>query len=524
MSRQRWLILFMLGLSVAVLAAIWVQAPGYMDADYYFATGQELASGRGFMEPFLWNYLDDPSGLPHPSHLYWMPLTSIAAGAPMELLGVGFRAAQIPFVLFAALLPLLAADIALHLGLGQPKAWLAGLLACASGFYLPYLVTTETFTLYALLGALALLVMALAAEKPRLIGWLSVGALVGLSHWTRADGVVLLIPAMLAVWYGGRRRAFAAVLVMATYALVMMPWWGRSLELFGFPFAPGASKALWLVSYDELYSYPASILSPQHWWDAGLSTLIQARLQALASNLQSLLAVNGIVFLAPLMIIGAIRCWERKLVRLSVLYLGLLFVLMTFVLPQVGARGGFFHSSAALMPVLWALGAQGIETAVEWAGKRRKWHRQRSQTFFGFGAVLLAAMLTIILYWSRVIGPDFSQPAWGASRIAYQDVGRRLRDLDPDVGVVAVNNPPGFHLATDLQAIVIPNGPPETLQQVVERYGAGWVVLEKNHPQALDNLYTLPIDLAWLELVETIFESDGSAIHLLRVQASEVRP
>jgi hypothetical protein len=524
MSRRRWLILFALGLSVAVLAAIWVQAPGYMDADYYFATGKELASGQGFVEPFLWNYLDDPDGLPHPAHLYWMPLATIVAAAPMSLLGIGFRASQIPFVLLAASLPLLAARVALHLGLGQRKAWLAGLLACTSGFYLPYLVTTETFSLYAILGGLALLAMAVAADRPLMIRWLTVGALVGLAHMTRADGMVLLAPAMLAVWYSGRRRVFAAGQVLAAYALVMAPWWGRSLVLFGSPFAPGASKALWLVSYDELYSYPASILSPQHWWDAGLSTLLQARLLALATNLQRLLAENGLVFLAPFMIVGVVRYWKRSLVRLSIFYLGLLFVLMTFVLPQVGARGGFFHSSAALMPVLWALAVQGLVAAVDWAGKRRNWHLQRSQAFFGFGAILLAAALTIILYWSRVIGPDFSRPSWGASQVVYQDVGNRLQDLDPDVGVVAGNNPPGFHLATGLQAIAIPNGPPETLHQVVERYNADWIVLEENHPQELNDLYTQPIDLAWLEPVETIFDGDGPAIHLLRVKANEVRP
>ena len=89
---------------------------------------------------------------------------------------------------------------------------------------------------------------------------------------------------------------------------------------------------------------------------------------------------------------------------------------------------------------------------------------------------------------------------------------------------MAVNNPPGFYLATGLHAIVIPDGPPETLHQIVERYNADWIVLEENHPQEINDLYTQPIDLAWLESVETIFDSDGAATRLLRVQNSEVRP
>lgn len=335
---------------------------------------------------------------------------------------------------------------------------------------------------------------------------------------------MLLAPAMLAVWYGGRRRAYAAALVLGGYALLMAPWWGRNVALFGSLFPPGASRTLWLVNYDELYSYPASILSAGHWWDAGLPALLQARLQALIGNLQTLLAVNGIVFLAPLMIVGAVRLWKRVLVRLSILYLGLLFLLMSLALPQVGARGGFFHSSAALMPLFWGLAAQGLEIAVTWIGEKRSWHLPQAQRLFSVTAVLLGMILTAFLYWTRVIGADISRPSWGKAEAVYQNVGQHLSSLDPAAGIVAVNNPAGFHSATNLQAIAIPNGPPETLRQVVERYGAGWVILEANHPQALDDLYVQPIDLAWLELVDTILDNDGAGIHLMRVQASEVQP
>ena len=174
MSRRRWIVLFVLGLCVAGLAAVWVQAPGYMDADYYQATAERLASGQGFTEPFLWNYLDDPSGLPHPSHLYWMPLTSLVAAVPMTLFGIHFRIAQIPFILLTATLPLLTALTALHLGLGERKVWLAGLLACTSGFYLPYFVTTDTFSIFAVLGSVSLWMMAMAARQPTALRWLFV--------------------------------------------------------------------------------------------------------------------------------------------------------------------------------------------------------------------------------------------------------------------------------------------------------------------------------------------------------------
>jgi hypothetical protein len=103
MRNWRWISLFILGLFVAGLGAIWIQSPGYMDADYYFATGQELSRGHGFIEPFLWNYLDDPAGLPHPSHLYWLPLTFLWSLLHLRSrfmateAGHGFRACLLSF-------------------------------------------------------------------------------------------------------------------------------------------------------------------------------------------------------------------------------------------------------------------------------------------------------------------------------------------------------------------------------------------------------------------------------------------
>ena len=71
--REVWLI-FGLALLVRVLAALPQTQPNYMDAAYYLVGGQRLAQGFGFNDPYVWNYLDQPIGLPHPSHLYWMPL------------------------------------------------------------------------------------------------------------------------------------------------------------------------------------------------------------------------------------------------------------------------------------------------------------------------------------------------------------------------------------------------------------------------------------------------------------------
>ena len=112
----------LLWISAAALAiqAFWalrLAHPSYFDAYYYTTNGQRLAGGYGFTEEIIWQYLDDPAGLPIPSHTYWMPLPAIIAA-----IGYGFnnsfRAAQFPFWLMAGLLPLMSYAISWRLSGG----------------------------------------------------------------------------------------------------------------------------------------------------------------------------------------------------------------------------------------------------------------------------------------------------------------------------------------------------------------------------------------------------------------------
>ena len=519
MSRGAWAALAVLSLAVAAAMAWFVRAPGYMDADYYFATGQQLAEGRGFTEPFLWNYLDDPVGLPHPSHLYWGPLVSLVAAAAMALGSTGFRVAQIPFVLLAAAVPLLTARIALRLGARPGQAWLAGALAAFPGFFGPFLVTTDSFGLYAVLGGLSLVLMGAMASRPRPIGWLAAGLLAGLCHLARADGALFVLVGLAAVGMSRRPRLRSAILLLAGYALILLPWWLRNLDVTGSAFSPGAGRVLWLVAYDDLFSYPASILTFQRWWASGLGEILRARLGALGTNLQTLVAVDGLVFLLPLMAVGAWRQRARPVIRLTALYLVLLYGTMTIVFPYAGARGGVFHSSVAAMPVLWALVPCGLEQAITWGARRRGWEAGQAQRIFPAAAVLLAAAMTLALAWPR-LAVMTTGAAWDASQRSYDRIGAEIDRLGTSADIVAVNNPAGFYLATERRAVVIPNGPPETLQAVVERYRVSWVVVDQNLPDDLRALYDGPETETWLTPMGT-YELPAGRLLLFRVADSD---
>ncbi|MGQ0601686.1 MAG: hypothetical protein ACT4QE_08330, partial [Anaerolineales bacterium] len=78
--RRDLLFIFLLALAVNSVAAVFIVRPAFsMDAHYYFGGALQLARGRGFTEPYVWNYLSPMRALPSPSHVYWMPLTSVAA-------------------------------------------------------------------------------------------------------------------------------------------------------------------------------------------------------------------------------------------------------------------------------------------------------------------------------------------------------------------------------------------------------------------------------------------------------------
>lgn len=516
LGRGQCLGLALVGLVVGLLAAGVVSSPGYMDADYYYATGRELSRGHGFLEPFLWNYLDDPAGLPHPSHLYWMPLASLLAAGSMRLLGEGFRAAQLPFLLLTALLPPFTAALALRLHSRAGWARAAGLLAAFSGFYLPFFVTTDALAAYALLGGGLLWVLSEAADTARSRWWLLGGALLGLCHLARADAPLLLLPALYAWLLTRPRRPQTLLVLLGGYLVAMGPWFARNLALMGSPLNPGGARVLWTLGYDDLFIYPASTLTIERWLGAGLPTLVGLRLASLGTMLQRALAENGLVFLAPFMLLGAGHMWSRSQVRIATVFWAALVLGLALAFPDIGARGAYFHASAALMPLLWALAPVGVNSGVRWLGARRGWNLPQASRVFVGGAVLLAAMLTLFLLLRRA--PSATNGGWSGGSQTYQAIGDRLAVLDTQQRPVAVNNPPGFFAVTEWPAVVIPNGDPSMLHQVVERYGVGWVVLDANHPAGLAALYQEPAALDWLQPITSWPDPTGRPVWLLSVR------
>lgn len=517
MRRRDWVILAALGFGIAALGARFIQSPGYMDADYYYAIARQLVRGAGLSEPFLWNYLDSPAGIPHPSNMYWMPGVSLLAAAAMAAFGDSFRAAQLPSILLTATLPMLVAWLSLQLFHARDRAMMAGMLALFPGFFLAFFLTTDAFALYAWVGAATLFAIASARQAPTSGRWLLAGVLAALCHWIRADGLLMLVVGLAAaLTVSGARLRGAAVLVVG-YGLIMLPWWARNQMVVGSPFAAGLSRSLWFTDYDDLYAFPAAGLTAARWWASGAGAIAGVRLAALWSNLQTLVVVNGLVFLAPLMALGAWRSRSHPYIRSNLLYLALLLLMMSFVFPFAGPRGGFFHSSTAVMPFLWAVAPVGLSAVIEVGVRRRGWDAGRAGRGFGIACIVLAAMVSLWVFHSRAVAPVAGGWAWQANQARHQAIARAFPEIRGTAGAIAANDPPGLYLAVDSPVIPIPDGDLAALLQAAAAYDAAWVVLEADHPIDLAWLYDQPTSQAGLTLRAQAVSPQGTPVYLFRI-------
>ncbi len=525
-----WIVL--LGLGLNGLAASFIVRPAYMDAYYYFGGALQLARGLGFTEPYVWNYLGPIMSLPAPSHLYWMPLASVVA-APFialaeRLAGPGlsndavFHAAQIPFVVIASLLPLLSYAVAQSTTGLRRHAIVAALLTLFSAYYFLFWTNVDAFALFGLLAGGALFIYGRAIADPGQWPkrWLLLsGVLAGLAHLARADGMLVISCIVLfGLWHLVRRRSFQPsafiLLPLLGYLLVISPWLLRNWLVVGTPLAPGGTRTFWLVTYDDLFSYPIDTLTLTRYLAAGWLKILQDKWEAVTLNFGNLVAVQSNIVAFPFVLIGWWPLRRRPVYQLALLYGLALFAAMSLAFTLPGPRGGYIHSGGALLPFIYPAALVGLEAVVEAIARRLKhWQPEKSKPMFTLMLLMLCVALTGYRFVTSAIGADWRRPTSSQADVVYAEIGAWLKQAGQANVIVAANNPPAFYYMTGYSSIVVPSGTPEALLEVMSIFGARWAVLDANHADGLVALYQSPTSEPRLRLRAT-FDNGGYNVYL----------
>lgn len=497
--KKHYVALTLITLAVASIVALGLPGPTYTDAYYYFNAGHRLATGAGLTDPYVaLTYINAPESIPAPAHNYWMPLTSLL----VALGGGSFRGAQIIFIGCWLALVLLAFWLGASLG-GSPRhAWAAGLLMIFSGYFPAFLVTTDTFAPYGVSGAFCLLALGLGLTRQSWRWFTLAGALAALAHLTRADGLLLvgllgLMAFVPAHWPNQQAKrpywqntSFNLGGGLLAYLLVMAPWFMRNLRLSGTLLPVGGTATLWLRGYNEIVSYPPA-MTIENFLNWGLVNILQSRWEATLTGLGTFVAVEGLIILAPLIIIALVKRWRQPLLLPVWIYAVLLHLAMMLAFAYPGLRGGLLHSSAALMPWWMALGILGLDNATDWIARhRRSWRPTQAKRVFTGGVLILAIFITVAITSSRM-GPHDDDT-----------LSQLAAEVLPSNAVVMSNDPAELYYHTGLPGVVVPQATIAGVRALVDQYDLTHVVLDRNHTLPLRALYHGEEQADFLRLIE----------------------
>jgi hypothetical protein len=170
------------------------------------------------------------------------------------------------------------------------------------------------------------------------------------------------------------------------------------------------------------------------------------------------------------------------------------------------------------MPLLWTLLPAGLHRAIQWLSHLRRWDEAQAQRVFSLTVFGIAAVITVGLYVTKVIGIQANSHRWMGPKRTYDATTETLGNLNSDYSVVAINNPPGFYVSSQRGSVVIPYGGVAELHHVVDRFLVEWVVLDVNHPEGLADLYQGQVEVPWLEQRAMLYDHNNEPVLIFEVQ------
>jgi hypothetical protein len=306
------------------------------------------------------------------------------------------------------------------------------------------------------------------------------------------------------------------LLFVGVYLLVMTPWFVRNLRVIGRPLSTASAQTMWLTDYDDLYSYgkPLTLRTYLAW---GWGSILLSKAKALWLNAQTLVAAGWMIFLAPAGVIGAWRLRRRPMYRPALLYGALLYGVMSLLFTFPGWRGGMLHSTAALLPALYAAAMEGLDACIAWAASRRRhWQADQAQRVLGGGLVALAVLLSAWLYFHG-LGRFRGDHLYGqVTAWMHDNLSLEAPSVGGDLPRVMVNDAASFYYDSRVPALSIPNADVDTVLAVMDRFDVEYLLLDGNYVP-LRALYRAPQSDRRLALLAAFGEGEDT-VYLYRFQ------
>jgi 4-amino-4-deoxy-L-arabinose transferase-like glycosyltransferase len=473
------LLVFGVVFTLYFVVALTAETPGRNDGLVYYHVAQSLVAGEGLSQPYIWNYLAFPRGLPTPAFGYWMPLATFLCAGSMSIFGTSIWAALLPNALLVAVLSVMAARVVGRLGGSTLWCFFAAFAVALSPLAIKYGTTTQAVLPSAVFGCGALMVAGRWWDGKSIpSGWyeyFGAGLLVGLASLGRGDGQLVLVVVLISLLgslrhTGTIRKSFKPViLVIFGMLLVMAPWGARNISVFGVPSPPGAAKALLAVEYEDIYSYAKTPTAKDYLAAASDDPLGFLATKAKAAGS---IGTKFLMLYGPLVLVAVLARSRRRLSGWFVVGLGHLVVcwmFYSFVGTEVGPTSAPKASLVAL-PLLAGVGASGLSVM---SGRRR---------------VVVASLLLFLIAWSAIpmvqlVRNRYMDHAWVGEAV--------LAGSGEGTPVVMSRKPWRIWEDVGLGAIQLPNDDLEDIVAAAEEFGANYLLLRfAAEREALAGIYS----------------------------------
>lgn len=480
-------------------------------AAFYLTTAENAIQGRGLEIDVIGSYEIAFPSVTHPSHEYWMPLTTglVAAALAVQKAATGAldsspQIGQMAGLLLGSLLaPLTYRFGRSALPQGRSNRWVslgAALLIAVNATLSYQSASVDSSAPFALIAAGALAIAVRRPGQPG--GYLGAGLLVALAYLTRADALLLLVAIPLAWWLlpmpsrpaveipdtptgrlaweqWPRERGTGEdqpgpvgpglrhlVDLCVAFALIVAAWLVRNYLAFGAPLPSSYLSQAWLVDAIDRFNY-LSHPTLETWLAQPWSVLVHQRTWALAQNGRVL---TGAFPWAVLALPGMWLLRRESLFYPSLVYGFFLYIGMALVFPIPATSGTFYHCIGAVMPFLALAAIYTVERGASLLKRRGKLAR--------FVSVLLTVLLLVLSGWQVVQSLPEVREHHLTEQAQFEAVAAWLARNAELGAVVMADRPHSLNYSSGHPTVVLPgNEPPDAVWQAAKRYDARYLIV-----------------------------------------------